>query len=185
MPFLESKWANDIEGQGQWHLFSILVERILRCIFGAHLEILAEIHCKLSHGQAEFPRILSQMAKMNLGGPFFSISAESIPGCMLGTNLVIPAHIRDELSCGQGKVYGRSEGWTDAGNDNTPSAWNAKGVIRCFHEIKYSMRHLPDGTRPSPEPMMNVFRGIQMKAVPKLEKRPRTYSVIKVRRLHF
>ena len=37
----------------------------------------------------------------------------------------------DELSCEQGKVYGRTDrqtdGQTDAGNDNSPSAWKAKG----------------------------------------------------------
>ena len=33
----------------------------------------------------------------------------------------------DELSCGQAKVYGRTDGRTDAGNDNTHSAWKVKG----------------------------------------------------------
>ena len=32
---------------------------------------------------------------------------------MFGANLVNPAQICDELSCGQGKVYGRTDGWTD------------------------------------------------------------------------
>ena len=35
---------------------------------------------------------------------------------------------RGELSCGQGEVYGRVDRrMTDAGNDNTPSAWKARG----------------------------------------------------------
>ena len=46
---------------------------------------------------------------------------------MFGANLVIPAEIYGELSCGQGKVYGWTDGWTDAGNDNTPLVWKAKG----------------------------------------------------------
>ena len=50
---------------------------------------------------------------------------------MFGANLVIPAQICDELLCGQGKVNGqmdgRADGRTDAGNENTPSAWKAKG----------------------------------------------------------
>ena len=35
-------------------------------MFGANLVILAQIHDKLSRRQAEFPRILSQMAEMTL-----------------------------------------------------------------------------------------------------------------------
>ena len=50
---------------------------------------------------------------------------------MFGANLVIPGQTCDELSCGQDKVYGRTDGRmdrrTDVGNDNTPSAWRAKG----------------------------------------------------------
>ena len=50
---------------------------------------------------------------------------------MIGANLVIVAQICGELSCGQGKVYGQTDrqtdGWTDAGNDNTPSVWKAMG----------------------------------------------------------
>ena len=45
---------------------------------------------------------------------------------MFGANLVILAQIYDKLSCRQGKVYGQMDGRTDAGNDNTPSAWKAK-----------------------------------------------------------
>ena len=46
---------------------------------------------------------------------------------MFGVNLVIPAQIYDELSCRQDKVDGRTDWQTDAGNNNTPSAWKAKG----------------------------------------------------------
>ena len=50
---------------------------------------------------------------------------------MFGANLVIPALTCDELSCGQGKFYRRTDRQmdrrADAGNDNTPLAWKAKG----------------------------------------------------------
>ena len=105
MPFLELKWPNDLEGHGQWPPFSILPERIPRCIFGANLVILAQICDELSHGQAEFPRLLSQNGQNDFEGqgqwPPFSIPAESIPGCMFGANLVIPTQICDDLLCGQ------------------------------------------------------------------------------------
>ena len=85
--------------------------------------------------EAEIPRILRQNGQNDLEGqgqwPPFSIPAKSIPWCMFGANLVIPAQICDELSCGQGKVYGQMDSQTDrrtdAGNDNIPSAWKAKG----------------------------------------------------------
>ena len=97
-------------------------------MFDANLVILAQIYDELLHGQAKFPRILSQN---NLEGHGqwlpFSIPVKSNTWCMFGANLVIPAQICDELSCGQGKVYGQMDGRTDAGNDNTPSAWKAKG----------------------------------------------------------
>ena len=98
-------------------------------MFGANLVILAQIYDKLSRGQTKFPRILSQNGQNDLEGEgqwaLISISTESIPWCMFGANLVIPAQICDELSCRQSKVYGRTDGRTDAGNDNTPSAWKA------------------------------------------------------------
>ena len=193
MPFCESKWPNDLEGQGQWPPFSIPADNIPECMFGANFVVVAQIYDELSHGQAEFPSILSQNGQNDLEGqgpwppfsipaesipgcmfgsnlkslaqiydelscgeaeilshngqsdleghgqwPLFSIPTESIPWCMFGANLVIPAQICDELSCGQSQVYGRTDGhlwriWSqlpwrkDAGNNNTPSAWNAKG----------------------------------------------------------
>ena len=73
------------------------------CMFGAHLVIVAQIYDELSHGQAEFPRILSQNVQNDLEGqgqwPSFSIPTESFPGCKFGENLVILAKIYDELSC--------------------------------------------------------------------------------------
>ena len=57
---------NDLEGQGQSPPFSTIAESVPRCMFGANLMILAQICDELSCGQAEFPRILSQMAKMTL-----------------------------------------------------------------------------------------------------------------------
>ena len=132
---LSHNGQNDLEGQGQWPLFSIPAESIPWCMLGANLVIVAQICDELSCGQAEFPTILSQNGQNDLEGqgqwPPFSIPAEGIPGCMFGENLVIPAQSCDELSCGQGKVYGRTDrqtdGRTDAGNGNTPSAWKAKG----------------------------------------------------------
>ena len=130
---------NDLEGQGQWPPFSLPAKSIPGCMFDANLVILAQICDDLSHGQSELPRILSQNGQNDLEDqgqwPPFSIPAESIPGHMFGANLVIPAQTCDELSCGQGKVYGRTDrrtdgrtdGRTDAGNNNTPSAWEAKG----------------------------------------------------------
>ena len=96
---------NDLEGQGQWPPFSITAESVPGCMFGANLVILAQICDELSHGQAEFPRILNQNGQNYLEGqvqwPPFSISAESVPGCMCGANLVILNEICDELSSGQ------------------------------------------------------------------------------------
>ena len=100
-------------------------------MFVAKLVILAQIYEELSRIQAEFPRILSQKGQNDLEcqgqWPPFFIPDESIAGCMFGANLVIPAQICDELSCGQGKICGQTDGRTDAGKDNTPSAWKAKG----------------------------------------------------------
>ena len=75
-------------------------------MFGANLVIVAQMCDELSHGQSEFPRILSQNGQNDLDGqgqwPPFPIPATSIPECMFGATLVIPAQIRDELSRGQG-----------------------------------------------------------------------------------
>ena len=96
----------------------------------SNLVILAQIRDELSRGQAEFPGIgiLCQNDQNDIEGqsdwPPFSIPAEGIPGCMFGANLVTPAQICEDLSRWQSKVDGR----TDASNDNTLSAWKAKGV---------------------------------------------------------
>ena len=105
MLFCESKGPNDL--QGQCLSFSISTARILRCIFGANLVILTQIHQKLLSGQPKIPRILSQNGQNDLEGqgqwPPFSIPAESISEYMFDANLVIVAQIYDELLCGQAK----------------------------------------------------------------------------------
>ena len=115
---LSQNGQNDLEGQSQWPPFSMPAESIPGCMFGANLMILAQIYDELLCGQAEFPRILSQNGQNDLEGqgqwPPFSIPAKSIPRCMFGANLVIPAQICDELSCGKGKVYGQTDGQTQA-----------------------------------------------------------------------
>ena len=71
---------------------------------------------------------MAQMTlKIKVNDLHFQYQPRLFPGCMFGANLVIPAQTCDELSCGQSKVYGRTDGQTDAGNDNSPSAWKAKG----------------------------------------------------------
>ena len=116
--FLEVKWPKDLEGEGQWPPFSITAEKIPGCIFGANLVTLSQSHNMLLHGQAEFPIIVSQNGQNDLEGhgqwPPFSISTKSVPWCMFGANLAIPAQICDELSCGQEKVYGQTDGQTQA-----------------------------------------------------------------------
>ena len=80
--------------------------------------ILAQIRDELSRGQAKFPRILSQMDKMTLtvkvNDPFFQYQRRISHDVCLKKN-----------------VYGQTgrepDGRTDAGNDNTPSAWKANG----------------------------------------------------------
>ena len=123
---LSHNGQNDLEGQGQWHPFSIPVKSIPWCMLGANLVILAQICDELSCGQAKFPTSLSQNGQNDLEGqnqwPLFSIPAESIPGCMFGANLAILALICDELSCGQGKVYGRTDGHADGRTDGQTQA---------------------------------------------------------------
>ena len=69
--------------------FSRPAERIRGCILAGNVVITAQVHYhyKLSCGQAEFPKILSQNTQHDLEGqghrPRFSISAASIPWCMV------------------------------------------------------------------------------------------------------
>ena len=63
-----AKRPNDLEGQGQWPPYLILMKRISWCTFGVNLVIAAQIHDKLLCGQAKFPRILSQNCKNDLEG---------------------------------------------------------------------------------------------------------------------
>ena len=67
------------------------------------------------------------MVKMTLAVKFNDLHFKCQPRVSQDACLVIPAQICDELLCGQGKVYRRTDEWTDAGNENTPSAWKAKG----------------------------------------------------------
>ena len=106
-------------------------------MFGANLVIPTQI-CgeSVSTRETEFPRILSENDQNDLGRsrsmtPILNTSWEYDQYPMFGENVVIPAQICDELSCGQGKVYGwmygRTDNWTDTGNDNTLLSWKAKG----------------------------------------------------------
>ena len=50
---LSQNGQNDLEGQGQWPLFSIATESIPWCMFGANLVIPAQIYDELSCGQGQ------------------------------------------------------------------------------------------------------------------------------------
>ena len=99
--FLEF-WVEMAKWPQRSRSFSRPAEWISRCIFTTNLMILAQIHFKLSRGQAKFPKIYSQNGQNDLEGqgqwPPFSIPAESITGCMFGANLVNPDQICDKLS---------------------------------------------------------------------------------------
>ena len=91
--------------------------------------ILAQIHYNSSRGQPEF---LGQNGGNDLEckghWSLYSIADGWIPWCMLAVDLAIPTQIYEELSCGQANVYDRqTDGRTDIGNGNTPSAWKARG----------------------------------------------------------
>ena len=119
--------------------FSIPGQSTPGCMFDANLVILTQICDELSRGQTEFPRILTQNGQNDIEGqgqwPLFSIPTKSIPWCMLGANLVILAQIYDELWCGQVKVYRRTDGRTDAGNETKkpirPERPRGKNFIYC------------------------------------------------------
>ena len=102
------KWPDDLEGQGQWPLYSIPVKRISRCIFVANLVILVQIHYKLLRRQTQFPMVLSPIGQNDIKGqdqrPLLSIPAEKVSWCMLGENLTIPAQICDNSSCEQSEL---------------------------------------------------------------------------------
>ena len=65
---LNQNGRNGLEGQGQWPSFSIPDESIPECMFGASWVIVAQIYDELSHGQAEFPRILIHNGQNDLEG---------------------------------------------------------------------------------------------------------------------
>ena len=103
----ESNWPEWPSSSRRWPSISIPTKSILGCMFGANLMIVTEIHYKLLHGQARFPRIRSQIGQTDLQGqgrwPSNSIPAESILRCMFGANLVIVAQIYNKLLRGQAK----------------------------------------------------------------------------------
>ena len=70
-------------------------------MFVGNLVIVAQICPELLHGQAEFPRILSQNSQNNLEGQVqlssFSTPSESTLWRIFGANLMIITHISDEL----------------------------------------------------------------------------------------
>ena len=132
MPFCESKWPNDLEGDGQCLPFQIPAARIPRCIFGANLGNLAQIHQKLSRGQSNFLEFWVKMAKMTLkvkvNDPYFQYQ----PRVSLNVSLVqiwwfrlksVTSYRADRVKFTDG-----TDRRTDAGNDNTPSALGQLGV---------------------------------------------------------
>ena len=115
--------------------FSIPAENIPQHMFGANLVMPAKICHELLHAHGKFPRILRQNGQNDLEGqgqlPLFSTSAENIPWCMFGEYLVILAWFCEIYRTDRVKFRERQagrwmDGWTDAGNDNTPSAWKAR-----------------------------------------------------------
>ena len=59
---------NDLDGLVQKLLFQILAQSISGCMFDENLVISAGVCGELFHGQAEFPRILSQNGQNDLEG---------------------------------------------------------------------------------------------------------------------
>ena len=169
-----------LEGQGKWPCIQYQSRGSPRCIFGANLVVLAQIHYKLLHGQAKFLKIVRmtlrsrsmtpifntsreyprmhvrctfgdsspnlwltsfrkdkpnflefyvKMAKMifkfKVNNPYFQYQLRVSQDACFFANLVIPAQICDKLSCGQDHCC--MDGRMNAGDDNTPSAWKAKG----------------------------------------------------------
>ena len=104
---LSQNGQNDLEVQSQWPLFSIPAQCIPGCMFGANLVILSQMYDELSHGEAKFPRILSQNGQNDIEGqgqlPPFSTSTECFPGCIFGAHLVILAQIYEEVSRAEAK----------------------------------------------------------------------------------
>ena len=110
-----------------------------RCISGANLVIVAQIHCKLLCRQDKFPRIWKSNCQNDLEGqgqcPPFSLPAENILRFMFRANLVFPAQICNELSCGQGKYTdGQTDGQTDGRRQRHYSFERRRGK-NCRHDI--------------------------------------------------
>ena len=119
---LSQNGQNDLEGQGQWPPFSIPAASITGCMFGANLVILAQIYDELSCGQAKFPRILSQMAKMTLkvkvNDPYFQYQPRvSHDACLVQIwwfQLKSVTSFRaDKVKFTDGRTDGQTDGRTD------------------------------------------------------------------------
>ena len=91
---------------------------------------LVQIYDELSFWPAKFPRILSKMANMTLkvkvNDPYFEYQPRETHDAYLMQ--IWWFQFKSETSYLRiSEVYGRTDRRTDAGNDNTPSAWKAKG----------------------------------------------------------
>ena len=96
-------------------------------MFCANLVILAQISDKLSCGQAKFSKILSQNGQNDLEGHFQYQPRVSQDACLVQIWWFqlksVTSYHTDKV-----KLLDRQTGRrTDAGNDDTPSAWKVKG----------------------------------------------------------
>ena len=142
----ESKWSNDLEGPGQWPLFSMPAERIPKCIFGSNLVLLAKKPLQVIARTSRMPWILGEKGQNDLEGkdqwPPFSILGENILRCLwLGHETMVCAVCLSIFLCifwckfdsssnlwrvsrRKGEVYMHRR--ADAGNAETPLARRAK-----------------------------------------------------------
>ena len=127
---------NDLEGLGKWPPFSIPAEGIQGCMFGANFVVLAQICEELSRGQSEFPRILSQNGQMTLKVKVNDFYFQHQPRVSQDACLMqiwrfqfnsVTSYRADKVKFTDKRADGRTDRWTDAGNDNTPSACKVKG----------------------------------------------------------
>ena len=145
-----SKLPNDLADKGQWPPYSIPVKIISRCIFGANLVILAQIHYKLLHRQVNYPRILSQNGQNDIGGqgrwPLFSIPTESIPGCMFGAHFGdsrsnLASYRADKVKFTDGRTDGRTYGRTDGDNGNALRLERPRIISPCETLLDTGFKH--------------------------------------------
>ena len=111
--------------------FSRPAERIRGSIFAGNLVIIAQVHYKLSCGQAEFPKILSQNIHYLEGQghwPWFSICLmQSYHSISKLWRVIVRTNLWTDR-----QTYRR----TDKSNDNTPSTWKDKRLKRYTHNRK-------------------------------------------------